>query len=215
MKTGFGIATALVVIAAASVLGSLVAGAATDADRWWHAVVSDLRSQPLVDVALGLDQLGGGMIGVFIVPLGTGMTVLMVRGWRSALFAVAAFAASALLVQIMKVLFGRVRPEDLLVAVDFGSFPSGHTANAATIAVVLSLLFPHFAVVLSTGAWVLIMAFSRTVLAAHWLTDTLGGALLGVAAALLVAALMLAWAESDRPRIPRRIHCENSGHDDR
>ena len=53
-----------------------------------------------------------------------------------------ASAASAVVVQLLKQLFGRARPEDILVHSDFGSFPSGHVANAATIAVALGVIFP-------------------------------------------------------------------------
>jgi membrane-associated phospholipid phosphatase len=34
------------------------------------------------------------------------------------------------------------------------------------------------------------MALSRTILAVHWITDTLGGALVGVSAALIVGAFV-------------------------
>lgn len=192
---------ALVFLALACLLGGLVAGSSTPADEWWHAIAADMRSPALVSFAVGLDLLGGGFIGVLIVPLGIAVTVLIVRGWRSAVYAVTAFAFSALLVQIMKTLFGRVRPEDLLVAADFGSFPSGHTANAATVAIVLGILFPKWTISLATCAWALLMAFTRTLLAAHWLTDTLGGALLGIAAALLITVIMRAWIEHDRPAV--------------
>ncbi|WP_293696394.1 phosphatase PAP2 family protein [uncultured Agrococcus sp.] len=205
MRTGSTIVAALVFLGLAALLGGLVAGSSTQADEWWHAIVADMRSPALVSFALGLDLLGGGFIGVLIVPLGIAVTVLIVRGWRSALYAVTAFASSALLVQVMKSLFGRVRPEDLLVAADFGSFPSGHTANAATIAIVLGILFPRWTISLATCAWALLMAFTRTLLAAHWLTDTLGGALLGIAAALLITVIMRAWIEHDRPAVRESV----------
>ncbi|MBN9188854.1 MAG: phosphatase PAP2 family protein, partial [Microbacterium sp.] len=80
------------------------------------------------------------------------------------------------------------RPENIIVISDFGSFPSGHVANAATIAAVAFVLFPRVWTAVAGAAWVVLMAFSRTYLHAHWLSDTLGGALIGCGAALLVAA---------------------------
>ncbi len=92
-------------------------------------------------------------------------------------------------VQLLKQLFGRARPDDMLVVSDYGSFPSGHTANAATIALVLWVLFPRVWVAIVGAAWVLAMALSRTFLSVHWATDTLGGALVGAGVVLVLAAL--------------------------
>src|SRR5690606_28731516 len=109
------------------------------------------------------------------------------RPWGAAYFLVAEVASVAF-VQVLKHLVGRARPEDILVLSDFGSFPSGHVANAATVAMALFVLFPRVWTAVAGAAWVVLMAFSRTYLGAHWLSDTVGGALIGAAAALLVAA---------------------------
>lgn len=167
-------------------------------DQWWHGVIGEVRTSATVTFAHIMDRVGGGVIGVFVVPVLIGAVLWWLRGWRAAVFAVAIFAVSALLVQIAKHLFGRARPEDLMVVTDHGSFPSGHTANAATIAIVITLIFPRLITALLAVAWVLLMAFSRTVVSAHWLTDTLGGAMLGIAAGLLMAAALLPWATKPR-----------------
>ena len=72
----------------------------------------------------------------------------MKRPWSAAFFLTAELA-SAGAVQVLKHLFGRARPEDIIVISDYGSFPSGHVANAATIATVACILFPRL--------WVLIV----------------------------------------------------------
>ena len=118
---------------------------------------------------------------------------------------VAAQAATTGAVQLLKHLFGRVRPEDIIVLSDAGSFPSGHVANAATLATVAVILFPRLWVLIVAGAWVFTMAFSRTYLHAHWLTDTIGGALVGIGVALLVAvpfAVPLARERGALPPVP-------------
>ncbi len=81
---------------------------------------------------------------------------------------------------------------------------SGHTANAATIAIVLIVLFPRGLAVAVGVAWTLLMALSRTVLHAHWLSDTLGGALVVLAAVLLavVVGMPLVPARDPEPRPP-------------
>ncbi|WP_254910321.1 phosphatase PAP2 family protein [Gulosibacter sp. 10] len=197
-------------LALALAIGALVAWGPdpTALDRWWNGLIAETRAPWLVAVAHGLDRVGGGVIGVWIAPVLIAAAVTALRGWRTGVFAIAAFAFSAGLVQILKHLFARARPEDLMVTSDFGSFPSGHTANAATIAVVLWLLFPRVAVLVAGIAWTVLMGFSRTVVAAHWTTDTLAGAVLGVAAALLCGAALLAWS---RPRAPGERRAEGSG----
>jgi len=189
----WGIGTLL----AAIVLGAALTVPGPDVpstvDLWWHDLMAQTRPDLLVAFAQVMNRVGGGWIAVFAVPLAIALLLLLARRWRAAVFALAAFAASALLVQALKQIFGRARPEDMLVASDFGSFPSGHTANAATIAVVVCVLFPRVWTVILGVLWVFGMALSRTVLSVHWITDTVGGALVGATAGLLVAAFLLPW----------------------
>ena len=130
----------------------------------------------------------GGILGVFIVPLAAiAVLFLLKRRWAALYFAVAS-VVSALLVQIIKNLVGRPRPEEILVAADFGSFPSGHTANAATMAVALALILRRYWIWFAGAAYVVLMLLSRNYLGAHWLTDTLGGMVLGAGVAVIVWA---------------------------
>lgn len=178
-------------------LGAAVSGVfgfdATVIDIWWNGVMGQWRAPAVVDIAYFFDTIGGGWIATYAIPLAIAAALLLARRWRSAIFALLAFILSAALVQMLKHLFGRDRPEEMLVLSDYGSFPSGHTANAATIAAVAVLLFPRVWTVILAALWVLAMAFSRTLLSVHWMSDTIGGALVGVAASLLLAAVMLSW----------------------
>lgn len=145
-----------------------------------------------------MNAVGGGVIGVFIVPVGAAIVLLIVRRPWGALYFIVASAASAGVVQVLKHLFGRVRPEDMIVVSDFGSFPSGHVANAATIAVVMGVIVPRAWVWVVGAVYTVLMAFSRTYLGAHWLTDTLGGALAGAGVALLLWAALAGPLERER-----------------
>lgn len=157
-------------------------------DIWWNALLVDVNSPVLAAISHAMDWIGGGWVAILVVPIGAAVALLIMRRPWSALFFIAAEAVSVVVVQVLKSLFGRVRPEEILVVSDYGSYPSGHVANAATIAMAAVVLFPRVWVMIVGAAWVLLMAFSRTYLHAHWLSDTVGGALVGVAAVLLVAA---------------------------
>lgn len=177
-------------------------------DEEWAEEMTEIRG-PLGDaLALFFNHVGGTLIGVLIIPLGIVITLLVVRRPWAALYFAIASAASAIAVQLLKQLFGRARPEDMLVASDYGSFPSGHVANAATMAVALGVIVPVVWVWAAGAAWTVMMAISRTYLGVHWLTDTVGGFLVGAGMALVVWAPFaeklererLAWREprSDR-----------------
>ncbi|MDQ7879656.1 phosphatase PAP2 family protein [Microbacterium sp. QXD-8] len=156
-------------------------------DTAWNALVAQLWTPVLTGFSHVMDFVGGGWFSVLVVPIGGAIALVVLRRPWAAAYFLAAEAVSAAGVQVLKHTFGRVRPEDILVLSDYGSYPSGHVANAATIAVAATVIFPRLWVGIVGAVWVLLMAFSRTYLHAHWLSDTLGGAMIGAGTALLVA----------------------------
>ncbi|WP_245647389.1 phosphatase PAP2 family protein [Microbacterium hydrocarbonoxydans] len=186
-------------LVAATLLGAAIVFGYTEPpafDRWWNDAVDMYRTDAVLSFALVLNSIGGGWIAILLVPLLLIAALLIARRWRAAVFAAVAFLASAGAVQLLKQLFGRARPEDMIVVSDYGSFPSGHTANAATIAVVLWLVFPRVWTALLGILWILAMALSRTLLSVHWATDTLGGALVGAGVVLVLGAWLLPWVRT-------------------
>lgn len=157
-------------------------------DQEWMEELYEGRTPFWEAIARAFDWIGGGIVGVFVVPIAILVILILIRRKWAAIYFLTASVVSAGLVQLLKNTVDRPRPEQILVVTDFGSFPSGHVANAATIAVVLALIVNRWWVWPIGGAYTLSMLLSRNYLGAHWLTDTIGGLLLGAAVALIVWA---------------------------
>jgi membrane-associated phospholipid phosphatase len=81
------------------------------------------------------------------------------------------------------------------------------------MAVCLAILFPRLWVWIAGPLYTVLMMLSRTYLGVHWLTDTIGGLLLGAGVAVVVWAPVAAKLDGERelaarnpspPRIRRR-----------
>lgn len=185
----------------AVILGLMISrrssGRPLEIDTEWMAEIVEHRSPMWLVPALVMNYLGGGVLGVVVVPLGVLAALLLFRRPWAALYFVIAEVSSAGLVQLLKVTFGRARPGDIIVQADFGSFPSGHVANAATMALALAIIFPRVWMYVLGIVYSVLMMLSRTYLGAHWLTDTVGGLLLGAGVGVIVWAPLAARLEGE------------------
>jgi len=184
------ILSASVGIIAAVLLGLIIfirGNTPFEADAEWMEEILEHRN-PLWEIpSLAMNYIGGGWVS-FAIPLVVVAILLVLRRFWGALFFALALGISPLIVQLLKGLFDRPRPEEILVAADLGSFPSGHSANAATLAVALGFILWRWWVWAAGAVWVVAMMLSRTYLGAHWVSDTIGGVLLGIAVAVIVWA---------------------------
>jgi undecaprenyl-diphosphatase len=154
-------------------------------DAEWMEEIVEHRSPAWEVPARIFDFIGGGWFGVLVVPVGIAVVFLIARRpWAAATF-ILGLGVSSGMVQLLKVVLGRHRPLEILVPLDSGSFPSGHVANAATVMVLLALLLRRRWIAIAGGVYVILMALSRTYLGAHWVTDTIGGVLVGSAMGVL------------------------------
>lgn len=202
-----------VAVVLAFLLGALILtrgnGRPIEADAEWMEEILEHRSPVWEVPALVMNFLGAGIAGVFVIPIAIVVLLLVLRRpWAAGYFVIATIV-SAGLVQLLKTLFGRARPEDMLITSDFGSFPSGHVANAATMAVALGIIFPWLWVWIAGAAYTVAMMVSRTYLGAHWLTDTIGGLLLGAGVAVVLWAPLAAKLDGENTIARRRAASPN------
>lgn len=159
---------------------------------------------PLVPAARLLTHLGD-VVTVFAAAL-------VVAGWllfrghpRRAILLVVIVASERLLIEVMKNVFDRARPDPLghEVAVHNLAFPSGHSANAmagwlaiALLATSPGLRRPAIALALAIA---LVTGLCRLVLQVHWPTDVAGGWAFGAAWTLLLVRLFGTAPPARRP----------------
>lgn len=164
-------------------------------DAVWRFAVA-VENRPATAVAVALSWLGSGLVNW---PLR--ILAILLLAWRRHWLRLGAFAlavvTSELLIGSMKAAIDRPRPPASLIETSGASFPSGHAIATAVTAVGLVLVLAPpgpkrwrwevNAVILTS-----VMALSRVYLRAHWLTDTVAGALLGAGLALGWPALLTA-----------------------
>jgi membrane-associated phospholipid phosphatase len=163
------------------------------------------------------DQRAAALDGLLVVLTSPGLSwfrfvvflpvlVLLVRrqAWWTAAWLVTAVALIGPLTTLLKIYFGRVRPDfaEGGARLESLSYPSGHSSGIATlVTVALVMAWPLLAAharhwALAAGvALVLLVGLTRMWLGVHFLSDVVGGWALGVGWSLLTALVFGAVAE--------------------
>jgi membrane-associated phospholipid phosphatase len=160
----------------------------------WLAQLSDIG-----------DRLGRGesllLMSVLLLVVGYGLSRSSWKGagWETLL----AHALAGLINNALKHVIGRGRPKFMhagksefapLSGSGWDSFPSGHSMASFAVATVLAVKFPK-------ARWIVIcmacaIAVSRMVRGSHYLTDVVGGAILGALVGAVVAHPWKDWRSS-------------------
>ncbi len=193
---------ACAVLAAVVVWAFVVPDGTRVVDRHWWEWMEDTWAYVPNHLARFLAWVGNGY-GRGLAMAFLALPLVARRRWLG----LAALATVELLTPLttawLKALSDQARPPERLVYTTGSSFPSGHTAYAAATLVALVLLYSvpgprrrlwWTLVTLGTAA----MAWSRTYLHAHWLSDVVAGGAWGSALALALFAIAQAAASSAR-----------------
>jgi membrane-associated phospholipid phosphatase len=162
-------------------------------DRWLRWMVS-VRTSFWTRVAKDVSA-----IGAIKVTLPLRLLVSAVLAWRRRWLQLGAFVGAVITSELcigpVKALVDRPRPPNPLIGTSAASFPSGHAiAGAVTAFGLVVVLLPasprRWMAIGFAAAFAGLMAISRTMLSAHWLTDTIAGACIGTGLALVWPAAL-------------------------
>ncbi|RZU33386.1 phosphatase PAP2 family protein [Blastococcus saxobsidens] len=196
-----GLVVSGVLLAGAGLVGLLVVSPATapavqavDDEVWRWA--GSLRSDGTTSVAVALSWIGSASVNWALRAV-----AMVLLAWRRHWLRLAAFALAVLTSELfigpVKAATDRPRPPGALIETTAASFPSGHAIATAVTALGLVLVFAppgpsRWWWEVHAVQFTAVMALSRVYLRAHWLSDTLAGALLGAGLALGWPALLMA-----------------------
>ncbi len=159
----------------------------TGIDRYVFALLTGLHT-PLADqLMLSITELGS------IRVLGPTLAVVLAwlalqRNWQALWHSLFVFISTVALTYLLKHIFQTERPFPLYSGIDQYGFPSGHTATATTVYGFMAVMIarelndvrrwlPYSIAALFISA----IAFSRLYLGAHWLSEVIGGLIVGLA----------------------------------
>jgi undecaprenyl-diphosphatase len=203
--------TSLIMLACGFVLTLLIANPTTRADiqpidDWVYDRTYDTRSDALTQFLEWATVLGGATV---TWALRGGAIVLLLFRRRYLQFSafLAAIITSELCIGPLKAAIERPRPPNPLVETSGYSYPSGHAIAIAVTAIglVVALLPPgrrRLRWELLAAGFMFLISLSRVYLRAHWLTDVIGGSLIGSGLALFWPAFLATL------RARRRAHDE-------
>ena len=205
VKPAVGLLACLVVLTAV-----VAAGWTAPLDQATAVAAAVHRTAFQSAVAINVTALGSAPVIVIVAVLAAAYAVA--AGRPRMVLALAWTPLAFLLDSAIKVLVHHPRPTEAMIALppDF-SFPSGHAVAASALYVTLALLAagmerragPRRLLITSSVLVAVLVAWSRVYLGVHYLTDVLGGLMLGTAGAIVATRTVQDREQTDRQALRR------------
>lgn len=159
------------------------------------------------DIYYGVNSIHDYLADIFFTyatNLGAGISIItltlifLLFNYKNAFLLISSFAITSLLEQVVKNLFHSPRPYlyfkadlnhiHLVKGIEMystNSFPSGHTVEAFTIAVVLTYITPNKRWGFIYLLLAILVGYSRMYLSEHFFEDVIGGSIIGTIATII------------------------------
>lgn len=204
----FALVTGVAAVLVTFVLGFIAkAGPVARLDLGMDEHIAHDRTGALTTAAKAISTIATPEIFGPAVMIVLPLILLALRRKLAALMAFCTVGGALALAEVAKKLVSEPRPPAALqaMAADSGaSYPSGHTAAAAVLAVALVLVVTRagwrFAALVLAGGFAVAVAVSRVYLGDHYALDVLGSMLCALAAGFVVTGL------AALPAVRRRLH---------
>jgi len=162
-----------------------------------------IQSEALTKIMIPLTHLGDKYLIAFFSAIILGILLYKKEYVKSKIFTLT-MGGTVVLTQALKLINQRPRPENMLIAKDGFSFPSGHSALAIAFFGMMIFLFKdkiknktlRYTFITTNTLLIILIAFSRLYLNVHWLSDIIAGLTVG-----LICMLISIWASKKIPYI--------------
>jgi membrane-associated phospholipid phosphatase len=190
------ITTMLVVLVSLFVVLGVVAHHASAGTAWDHTVLGWMvhhRRPGLTSTAIAVTNLGSPVGVAVIAAVAAAVSWWRLGSARPAILIIATLALAGAVSTLTKIIVGAHRPVStvqLVVETD-PSFPSGHVTGTLALLGALAVVTAHHrgrvvssAMIALAAAGTAAVALTRLYLGVHWVSDIMGGLLLGTTAAV-------------------------------
>ena len=145
-----------------------------------------IRTPHLTEFMYLLSDLFNPSVSLAIILVFVAFLIYLVRSWRYSVLFISTLSVGWFFVYLLKYFFDVSRPLGGVVEAFGQSFPSGHTTTATIFFVMLVYIFDNYLKTFQRTVFntlcitsVFLVSFSRVYLGVHWVSDVVGGLILG------------------------------------